>query len=526
MVPSIRLNTFRSIIGILRTIAMRSIFGLLLVGIGFAAGAWQASAQQVETPSFSSAEQVAAAFPAAQSEAPQPLPAEPFGTASADIQLAGIFAAQPAKAPEAPPDPEARYNALDKKLNDFIKSTTGTTYPNVKILGVFQADAGFFQQDDESFARYGRIKNGADVRRFRLAATGAISEVHNYFMQIDFGFFGRPTIQDLWVEQTDLPILGTVRVGQWKQPFSLEVVSSFRYTTFVERSVLFQSFTPFRHLGIGFYDNSDNLRSTWAASVFAAGQDQFGGSIATAGGVGTAERFTHLLDYDEESGGRYYTHIGAGHHFSAPNDKVAAFRTIPEVFIGSQGVALVGSGPNQQVVPGVITGTPFFVNTGPLPVQDFNVFGSEFLWVNGPLSFQSEAMINFVNRTNNLSSLYFTGAYAQVGYFLTGEHRPYDRRSGAIDRVRPYTNFFRVRRADGEICRGPGAWELAARVSNLRLNDNDVRGGTITDITGGINWYLNAYLKAQFNYIHAMSYNAASVQANTDIYDARIQIDF
>ncbi len=91
----------------------------------------------------------------------------------------------------------------------------------------------------------------------------------NAFMQMDFGFFGRPTFTDLWVEQTNVPVLGNVRVGQWKQPFGLEVVSSFRYTTFMERSSLFQPFTPFRHLGIGFYDHSEDLDTTWQLPISA-----------------------------------------------------------------------------------------------------------------------------------------------------------------------------------------------------------------------------------------------------------------
>src|SRR2546430_8980010 len=80
----------------------------------------------------------------------------------------------------------------------------------------------------------------SDFRRARLAARAALGNNINAFMQFDFAFPGRPTFTDLWVEWTDLPVLGTVRVGQWKQPFSLEVVSSFRYTTFMERSSLFQ----------------------------------------------------------------------------------------------------------------------------------------------------------------------------------------------------------------------------------------------------------------------------------------------
>lgn len=187
---------------------------------------------------------------------------------------------------------QSEISALQKSLKALTDKANKKTYPTVAVNGAFQADMGFFHHDVGSLTEFGRIKNGVDFRRARLSAKGAVTEHTNYFMQFDFGFFGRPTFTDLWIEQTDVPLFGNVRVGQWKQPFSLEVVSSYRYTTFMERSLLFQAFTPFRHLGVGFYDYSDDQSMTWAASVFAAGQDQFGGSIATSGGVGTAERIT------------------------------------------------------------------------------------------------------------------------------------------------------------------------------------------------------------------------------------------
>jgi phosphate-selective porin OprO/OprP len=120
----------------------------------------------------------------------------------------------------------------------------------------------------------------------------------DYFMQMDFGFFGRPTFTDLWVDFKDATPFGTVRVGQWKQPFSLEAVSSFRYTTFMERSSLFQAFVPFRHLGVGIYDHSQDETMTWALSYLRTGQDQFGGSLSTDGGNGLAGRVTQLGWYD------------------------------------------------------------------------------------------------------------------------------------------------------------------------------------------------------------------------------------
>src|SRR5439155_5165537 len=153
---------------------------------------------------------------------------------------------------------------LGKRIDALEKPSI--KYPaNVQVLGVFQADGVTFNQDAANKAAIAaggvgqEIQNGGDFRRARLAARATLANNMNAFFQMDFAFPGRPTFTDVWVEWTDLPVLGTVRVGQWKQPFSLEVVSSFRYTTFMERSSLFQAFTPFRHIGIGAYNHADDL---------------------------------------------------------------------------------------------------------------------------------------------------------------------------------------------------------------------------------------------------------------------------
>ncbi|MFN5283537.1 MAG: porin, partial [Planctomyces sp.] len=144
---------------------------------------------------------------------------------------------------------EQRLAELEEMVRELREKSAKKTLPSVTINGVFQADVGWIQQDLASRQKYGDIQDGADFRRARLSAKGSITETTNYFFQMDFGFFGRPTFTDVWVEQTQVPLLGNVRIGQWKQPFGLEVVSSFRYTTFMERSLLFQPFTPFRHMG-------------------------------------------------------------------------------------------------------------------------------------------------------------------------------------------------------------------------------------------------------------------------------------
>jgi phosphate-selective porin OprO/OprP len=408
-------------------------------------------------------------------------------------------------------------------------------YPaNVQLLGVFQADGVAFHQDDANRAPpaaggVGFIEDGADFRRARLAAKAALADNMTTFFQLDFAAPGRPTFTDVWVDWTDLPWLGNVRVGHWKQPFSLEVVSSFRYTTFMERSSLFQAFTPFRHLGVGAYNHTSDLMTTWAVSYFRSGQDQFGGSLSTVGGNALAGRLTRLASYDE-SEGRFYFHLGGSYFLNVPPRHSIAFRSIPEIFVGEQ--APNGVGTAGFAVPGVFNGTPFFINTGTLTdVVHVHTFGLEALWVRGPLSVQAEAMAALVERPD-VATAALDGAYIQLGYFLTGEHRPYDRVNGAIDRVRPFEDFFLVH-TDHGLARGWGAWELALRLSHIDLNDGDISGGIMNNLTFGMNWYCNPYCKVVFNYVHswresvpagALPAIAASSEANA--FAVRTQMDF
>ena len=399
--------------------------------------------------------------------------------------------------------------------------------PSLTLSGVFQADAVMFHQTDENRATYGEIQSGADFRRARLGAKGSVSDAMDYFMQLDFGAFGRPTFTDLWVDFKDATPLGTLRVGQWKQPFSLEVASSFRYTTFMERSSSFQAFTPFRHLGVGFYDHSTDETATWALSYFRTGQDQFGSSLSTDGGNGLAGRVTQLGWY--ECGGEEYLHLGFGYFLNAPADGRARFRTIPEIFVGEFSLpAGEPIGTSGQTIPTVANGTPFFVDTGVLTDTSLvQTVGPELLWVQGALSVQGEFMGTYVDSGPQQNGFLY-GSYMQIGYFLTGEHRPYDRKAAAIDRVMPLNSVSKKG--------GLGAWEIAARWSYLDLTDRQIQGGELQDLTVGLNWYVNPYCKCVFNYIHSWAESRPirngsfigqdMVSSQADSFSLRCQIDF
>ncbi len=414
---------------------------------------------------------------------------------------------------------DSRMAAIQSDWQKFKTDQAKPKYPNVTINGVFQADVGFFDQSANNRATFGDIQDGADFRRFRLAAKGAVIENVNYFMQVDFGFFGRPTFTDVWLEITHVPGLGFIKVGQWKQPYSLETVSSFRFQTFMERSVLFQAFHPFRHIGIGTYNYAEDEMTTWAASIFRTGNDQFGDDIGDNAGISAAGRITHLPWYQQdEAHNLCYLHIGSSFWHGNPGNDLTRYSTIPEFFVGAFGTS-GAPGTSKVGVPTVSNGTPPFVDTGTFAVNNFTHFGGEVLWVQGPLSIQTEASVAIVNPVG-FAQMHYKGAYSQVSYFLTGESRPYDKKAGAVDRVKPLQDF----RTDTGC--GWGAWELAGRWSYIDLNDGDINGGRLTDWTAGLNWYLNPYTKFQINYIKSFVANPTFGHSDANIFGARAQIDF
>ena len=137
---------------------------------------------------------------------------------------------------------------------------------------------------------------------------------------------------------------------------------------------------------------------------------------------------------------------------------------------------------------------------------------------------------------SNAKTAYLDGGYVQVGYFLTGEHRPYDRVAGAIDRVRPFEDFF-LARTDRGLERGMGAWEVALRFSHLDLNNGNISGGVVNDLTFGVNWFCNPFCKVVFNYIHSWRQSptsppnagptpAVAVSSEMNAFGLRTQMDF
>jgi phosphate-selective porin OprO/OprP len=144
------------------------------------------------------------------------------------------------------------------------------------------------------------------------------------------------------------------------------------------------------------------------------------------------------------------------------------------------------------------------------------VIGAELAGGVGSLLYQSEIMCAMINEPAG-PFLQLPAGYAQLGYVLTGERRPYNRKTAAYTRVVPTTPF-------GNGCWG--AFEVAGRYSVLDLNDADVAGGRLQDLTFGLNWYLNRNTRFEFNYIHPILERPIGNVTDADVLATRAQFDF
>jgi len=118
-----------------------------------------------------------------------------------------------------------------------------------------------------------------------------------------------------------------------------------------------------------------------------------------------------------------------------------------------------------------------------------DAFGVELGAVTGPLHFQAEYFDG--QEPGDIGEVDVDGFYAQVGYVLTGETRPY--KKGTFKRVKPNSKS--------------GAWELVARYEDGDGSFGDVElGDTDASVTSlGVNYYLNNNVRINASYMDGES---------------------
>jgi phosphate-selective porin OprO/OprP len=409
----------------------------------------------------------------------------------------------------APDDLAARVKKLEealKKAEDKAKEDKkkAAGKPSVEIGGRVFFDHVFNDQDALNRQIWGPATNGVEFRALRLQAQGKAFEVVDYRLELDFAN-STAVYKDIWIGVSELPLVGNIRAGHFKEPIGLEELTSDNFTTFMERSMGNRAFLPSRNTGFMLFDWTENQRATWQIGVFDTDvADNPAARYADELSQSVTGRVTWLPWYDECTDGRGLLHTGAAYSYRHTFHNTSRnFSSRADENIGIS-----------------------YINTGTLPIADYQLFGLESALVYGPFSVQSEWFRVQTNGAGAAADPSFNGAYITFSYFLTGEHRRYRRDMGVFDRVKPFENFFRVRAEDGCVYTGKGAWELAYRFDYCDVSEANPAAGLVASSTCGVNWYLNPYTRLMFNYVHADTHRYYTDAGDLDAFLTRFQIDF
>lgn len=354
----------------------------------------------------------------------------------------------------------------------------------VNIKPVYDSGFLMFRSDDGRFAYWldgrmqvdyasyfngeNRLGSGTEVRRARLGWKSTLFSDWHAEVDVDFAE-NAVDMKDMWAGYLGFPNT-LIKVGNFREPFSLETITSSKYITFLERSYI-DNLSPDRRIGASV--------THWGEQFYASA-GLFGQEIATVDASARDEGWamTGRVVYSPVHSDRRVLHFGGAMSRRAPDaalppdTNTVRFRARPETDISKVR----------------------FITTGKIrAVENTSYYNGEFAGVYGPLTLQAEySKVTMHKIDESLPSPSFGGYYVSASWFLTGESRPYAMQDGEFDRVRPTGKN--------------GAWEIAARISSLDLNDLstgvNIKGGKGTNTTLGVNWHINQNFKWMVNYVH------------------------
>ena len=361
----------------------------------------------------------------------------------------------------------------------------------IRIGGRVMNDWAFFLSQAEAHERaVGELEDGVEIRRARIHFSGVIHD--RVIFETEYELAGSDEragrLEDAYVGLRKLPVLGTIKVGHQKEPFGLDYLTNSKYSTFMERGLPMR-FAPGRNVGVLVESSLAGKRITWHAGLFRETGDDGRGQSDLGGYAGTV-RVTAL----PWRRGDNVVHVGAAYRYLNPEEDAVEFDARPESHLAEE-----------------------FVEVEDVAIEAAHLFGVEGALVLGSFSVQGEYVQPFVRTPGDFLYNGFKGYYVYGSWFVTGESRDYKRGSGKFGRVKPRSNFLGK---DG----GLGTLDVAVRYSRLDLDDEDGRrqGGTLADLTGGVNWYLNPNARVMFNYVFADLEEVGEAH----IFQTRFQVDF
>lgn len=351
----------------------------------------------------------------------------------------------------------------------------------VSFEGLVQADGNWFDNDGRDLDGSGNEPFGSSsetgMRRAELVLKGK-GTMFDWVMGYD-------AYANKWLDVNLKYKMGSMflQAGQFKQPNSLEELSSTKNNDFISKAMVTNTFGLSRRVGLAFGDNQSN----WGYTVSAFTREL---SENRAYGPGFGGRFYYAPIAD--SGQVLHFGISAV-DYDTPND-TQRWRTRPDADLAA--VRLV--------------------DTGNILNADRNTtLGLEGMWIAGPWKFTGEYMDTNTSRTSATSAPDFnTDSWYVSGLWnITGETWGY---KGGVPTT-PLPND-----------PGKGMWQAGIRYDSINLNDGPIKGGEEDNVTLGVNYYWRSNFKVMVNYVFVSSSKfSSSAGGNVDddpsIFETRLQ---
>jgi phosphate-selective porin OprO and OprP len=401
------------------------------------------------------------------------------------VQLATMTTMQaPPAPPTRPPGPEIAFHGAPQ-----ITAPGGWSF---KPRGRLQYDVGWVSSPN-GIANPG-LGFANELRRGRLGVEGTMPGGFGYTFEIDFAD-NNVEITDAFLNYRASPEL-VLTAGQHNNFQSLEELTSSRFSSFIERAAFTDAFNFERRVGVS---------ATWTRGEVMAQLGIFSDNItdlrSDANNAGGADaRIVYAPRLDETQ-----LHFGASGHWRDTGD-------------------VAGTGARYRQRPLVHTTDVRFLATPSLNVESETDYGREAAAIRGPFHAVAEGhWFDVDTMTPGLGPNFF-GAYAEIGWFLTGETRGY--RAGRWDRTRVLHPV-----GAGENA-GAGAFQVNLRYDYLDLNSGAILGGSQNGLQASLIWIPMDYVRFMINYGH-MIYDDAAIPAaggdrdySVDVVGARAQVDF
>ena len=336
--------------------------------------------------------------------------------------------------------------------------------------GLFQTTAGAFGSDRVPVVDFA-------LRRMRPEITGRFGNGLRFTLETNFTDDG-VELEEAWVGAEFQGGESVLRLGRMKVPFNLEEVRSRRHIDFTHFSIVNQ-FAPAEDHGVFWSKERGEGRIEYGLAAY----NGTGASDTTSSKDVAARVMVHPFVHRADSPLRNLQ-LGVATTVGQQSEDVG-----DDVIENELGLAVVRFDPDLR-----LDGTRTRV-------------GLELAWFHGPTFVQSEVIVvsQEMEHTTGGGRIGFRGAYLTVSHALTGETKTFD----GVTPARP----------------GSGAWVLAARVSELRLDDDlmslgFVVPGTFTDrirtLSLGLNWIPNGHVITRAAIVHSDYSEEVTLDAGRD----------